>query len=313
MMKLGGKLLVLIAVLVCIAVVSTGYAIFVTQTLQNERETGKSITVLDDMGRIVHIGKVERIISTSPSNTEILFAIGAGHLVVGVDNYSDYPSEAVNITKVGDFISLNVERIVSLQPDVVFAYYGQKEGIERLEALGISVVTFHAETLNDTFHDIQLAGYICGKTENATNLVAQLQQRVEDIRSKTQQLNDSQHPRVYYELWNNPYMSAGPGSYINDLIRIAGGTNIAANASKDYPILSEEFILSANPDIIITSSMNIDSPEKIMQRAGWQEINAVKNHSVYMIDDNLVSRPGPRIVEGLETLAKIIHPEIFGN
>lgn len=321
------KYLAVVIVLAILCIASLAYAVAVTEVLMSERMRNTSgtsggenntqnetLTVVDDMGRVVKIPQpVSRVVSTAPSNTEILFAVGAGPLVVGVDNYSDYPDEVKNLTKVGDFVSMNVELIYSLKPDVVFAYYGQRMGIERLAELGIPVVTIRPQTIEDVMNEILLIGTICGKRENAESLVNNLTQRIEKVVNATKDLPDTARPRVYYECWNSPYMSAGPGSFINDLIRMAGGTNIAANASKDYPILAEEFIIQANPQVIITSSMNMDTPEKIMQRENWQSIEAVKQGKVYAIDDNLISRPGPRIVEGLELLAKLIHPEIFGG
>ncbi|MCX8173926.1 MAG: cobalamin-binding protein [Thermoplasmata archaeon] len=308
------KIIGIIVILAILCIASAGYALLVTKELMSEREKGGELTVVDDMGRVVKLSlPVTRVVSTAPSNTEILFAIGAGDFVVGVDNYSDYPAEALNLTKVGDFVSLNVELIYSLKPDVVFAYYGQRAGIERLSELGIPVITIRPQTLEDVLNEIMLIGTVCGKREKAENLMNELRQRINIVVNLTQNLGDNERPRVYYECWNSPYISAGPGSFMNDLIRIAGGTNIAANASRDYPVLAEEFILYANPEIIITSSMNLDTPEKIMQRPNWQNIDAVKHGKVYAVDDNLISRAGPRIVDGLETLAKLIHPEIFGG
>lgn len=305
------KVWAVIFALVILCVATAGYALFLAGELK-AKESG--YLVVDDMGRVVKVPMpVSRVVSTAPSNTEILFAVGAGGLVVGVDNYSDYPEEAKNITKVGDFATPNVELILSLKPDVIFAYYGQRPAIEKLESLGMAVVTIRPQNLDDILKDIMLIGTICGKQKNASELVEHLKARIENITKKTANLTDEQRPKVYYELWNNPFMSAGPGSFINDLIRLAGGKNIAANASRDYPVLTEEYILYANPDIIITSNMNLDTPEKIMQRANWQNVNAVKNRKVYAVDDNLVNRPGPRIVDGLEELAKLIHPEIFGG
>ncbi|MEM3396030.1 MAG: cobalamin-binding protein [Thermoplasmata archaeon] len=312
--KKNFKIIGIVTVLAILCVASVGYAVLVTNELIIGREKVDVLTVVDDMGRVVKVPQpVTRVVSTAPSNTEILFAVGAGNLIVGVDNYSDYPEQAKNLTKVGDFVGLNVELIYSLKPDVVFAYYGQRVGIERLSELGIPVVTMRPQTIEDVLNEILLIGTICGKRDKAENYVNQLRQRIDAVVNATKDLDESQRPKVYYECWNSPYISAGPGSFINDLIRMAGGKNIAANTSKDYPVLTEEFILYANPEIIITSSMNIDTPEKIMQRQNWQNIDAVKQGKVYSIDDNIISRAGPRIVDGLELVAKLIHPEIFGG
>lgn len=301
-------------VLAVLCIASAGYALLVTKELAVEREKKEYLTIVDDMGRVVQVPQpVRRVVSTAASNTEILFAVGACNLVVGVDNYSDYPEDVRNITKIGDFVSLNVELIYSLKPDVVFAYYGQRVGIERLSELGIPVVTIRPQSVEDVMKEIMIIGTICGKRENASVLVNQCRQRIDAVVNLTKSLAENERPKVYYECWNSPYISAGPGSFIDDLIRMAGGTNIAANTSKDYPVLTEELILYANPEIIITSSMNVDTPEKIMQRQNWQNIDAIRERKVYSVDDNIISRPGPRIVEGLELLAKLIHPEIFGG
>ncbi len=268
--------------------------------------------VKDDMGRKIYInGTVERIVSLAPSNTEILFAIGAGNKVVGVTDFCDYPPEAVErikngtIKSVGGFVNISVEKMVSLQPDVVFAYYGQEKIIEELDNLSIPTVVFNPKNIDMIYNDILIAGKVTGFEENARTLVNEMKNRVNEITSK---VKDLQRKRVFFIVWGNPLMTAGSDTFINQLIELAGGENIFDDLS-GWPSINIESVMERNPDIIILTPYCGITAQDILNN--WsREINAVKNESVYTIEDlNILIRPGPRIVEGLETLAKIIHPE----
>lgn len=312
---------VVITAIMCSAAFAVGYVI--SQPKQDSSpeieanivldEFGRivSMTVVDDYGRTVELdGVPQRIVSASPTPTEILFAVGAGDQIVGVDDFSDYPEEAKNKTKVGSF-ELNVEVIVALEPDLVICSDLVPEAdLTQIEGHGIPYFILATRTLEDVFKDVRLAGVLTGHIQEAEALASSLEARVEAVTEKTLAQGVSK-PRVYLEYY--PMWTFGPGSYGDDLITLAGGTNIAANTSSEYPELNAEFIIAADPEIIVytVGPMSVTTAEEIASRPGWDEITAVKEGSIYPIDDNIISRYGPRIVDGLEALALLVHPELY--
>jgi iron complex transport system substrate-binding protein len=278
--------------------------------------------VVDGFGRNVTIGRLPtRIVSLQPSNTEILFAIGAGDRVVGVTRYCDYPPEVLarvkdgSIKVVGGFTDPNMELIVSLRPDLVLAWgHLQKEAVSSLETKGLIVVALYPKTVADIPEDIKLVGRIVGRSDAAMQLAESLEKRINIVLDKTGAA--AYKPRVYFEIWYDPLMSVGPGTYIDDLITMAGGVNIFADSKTPYPEVNSEIIIERDPEIIIVTRgyMGLaieDAKSKIRDRPGWASISAVLNNQIYEVDENMVYRSGPRIVDGLETLAVTIHPEFF--
>jgi iron complex transport system substrate-binding protein len=274
-------------------------------------ETVGQFTIVDDYGRTVTLdGIPQRIVSVAPTPTEMLFAVGAGEQVVGVDDYSDYPAEAADLTKVGAY-PVNIEAIISLQPDlIVSGDLVPRAQLDQLASEGIPYVLFADRTLEDIFKTIRLAGVITGHVSEADALATDLERRVDAVSNKT--LADGVlKPRVYVEYY--PMFTYGPGSFGDDLIYLAGGENIAHNTSSEYPEVLDEFVLAQDPEIIVYTSgvMSSTTAESIAARPGWENISAITNDMIFSVDDNLLSRYGPRIVDGLEELAAIIHPELF--
>ncbi|MCG0278280.1 MAG: cobalamin-binding protein [Thermanaeromonas sp.] len=279
--------------------------------------SGYPLTVTDGMGREVTLkARPERLVSLSPGNTEILFALGLGGKVVGVDDYSDYPPEAVDIPKIGGFSNPNVEKIVALKPDLVLATNMHEEAVRRLEEIGIPVAVVSPKTVEGILDSIEWIGKLTGASEDASRLVADLRERLEKVKAVVEKIPLDKRPWVYYEVYSDPLMTAGPQTFIGQLIELAGGRNIAYDAQTDYPEFSAETVIERNPDVIIfpqwhgSESLTV---ERLKSRSGWQEIKAVKNNRVFGVDANIVSRPGPRVVDALELLAEIIHPELFGE
>lgn len=270
--------------------------------------------VTDSRGQEVAVpAEVKRIISLAPSNTEILFALGLGDKVVGVTNFCDYPEEAKAVEKVGDAFNMNVEKIVSLSPDLVVAIGGMTEVMARLEELGIAVLVLQPTDLESIYQTIELVGQAAGAQDAAQALVAAMRERVEAITAKVAGLEE--RPKVFYELDATdpakPY-TPGPGTWHDQFIRLAGGVNIAGEVEMPWVQFSTEEIIVQDPAIIVLGDANYGvSAADVAQRAGWEVIAAVRNGAVYPIDDNLISRPGPRVVEGIEALAQIIHPELL--
>ncbi len=274
-------------------------------------DDGDSILLVDDYGRTIKLDSLpERIVSTAPTPTEMLFAVGAGDLVVGVDSYSDYPAEVANITKVGDY-TLSTEVIISLQPDlIVSSDLVPLSQLELLEDQGIPFVILATRTLDDVLRDLRLVGILTGHVDEANELADELEDRIDAVTSKTQAV-DLVKPRTYIEYY--PYWTYGPGSFGDDLIALAGGTNIAENTSSEYPMLTSEFVIAQDPEIIVytVGYMTTTTADEISSRPGWDVITAVSEGSIYSMDDNLLSRYGPRIVDGLEDLAALLHPALF--
>jgi iron complex transport system substrate-binding protein len=268
-------------------------------------------TVADFQNRSVTLpARPERIVSIGPSITEFLFALGAGPRVVGVDDFSDEPAAAKQIEKVGG-IKVNFEKVVSLRPDLVLSVKFSDGTIEKLAATGLLVIVVDPQTIGDVARTASLLGRVVGSDGEA--LARDIQKRVDDVRSKTS--SAATKPRVYHEIdASDPtkIFTVGPGSYIQDLIEIAGGQNIAARATSAYPQLSAEEILRSDPEIIVLAAAEYSAkPEQVAARSGWSAISAVKNAHILTIAPNLINRPGPRVGEAAEAYARLVHPELF--
>ena len=272
------------------------------------------ITLTDQLGRTVTIDKIpQRIVSLSPSDTEILFALGLGDKVVGVTEYCDYPPEAKNIASIGGFSNPNIEQIVALSPDLILGDSIQKDNIiPQLEAKGLTVFGIDPKNINEVLQSITLIGDITGAKDAATNLVSQMQSQINAIVNKTKDLTNEQKPGVYYIVWHEPIMVAGSATLEDELINLAGGINLGGNLGSYYD-LSLETILEANPDVLIISSdMGTDATlNYVLAESRLNETSALQNNRVYGVDTNLSGRTGPRIVQGLLEFARCIHPELF--
>ena len=255
----------------------------------------------------------ERIVSLAPSNTEILFDLNIEEKIVGVTDYCDFPEAAKNKEKVGGFSDPNIEKIISLKPDLVIATGMHEKQVEELEKLNIPSVVLDPKDFDGMFDSIEIIGKAVGCEPEALNLVETLKARVKEVDDKISGIPENERPKIYYELWPSPITSVGPGTFVDSIIQLAGGENIAGDAKKAYPEYSQEMIIDKNPDIIIFShhGSSQQSAEDILERPGWQDINAIKNDKVFYIEENIVQRATPRLVDGLEHLARIIHPELF--
>lgn len=273
------------------------------------------MTLTDGLGREVALeAPALRVVSLAPSNTEILFALGAGDKVVGRDEFSDYPEEAKALPSVGGSMGeYSVEAIVALEPDLVLAAgINNPELVKQLEDLGITVYYLaNPTTLEEMYVNLEIVAQLTG--EDPTKLTDSLKARVAAVDEKIAPL--SSRPSVFYEIDatdpSKPY-TYGPGTFGDLLISRAGGFNIASQVTDPYPQLSLEQIVTDNPSVIILGdSMWGVTPESVAARPGWESVAAVQNGQVFAFDDNLVSRPGPRLVDGLEQLAKLLHPGLF--
>ena len=284
------------------------------QAVPTKAATPMSFT--DGLGRKINLEQApQRIVSLAPSNTEILFAIGAGSQVVGRDTLSDFPQEAKKLTDIGStFDALNTEKIVSLKPDLVLAAeINTPEQVKQLESLGLTVYYLkNPSTLEEMYKNLEIVGQMTGHKEEAATLTESLKKRVAAVDEKIAPI--SSRPNVFYELdATDPAkpFTAGKGTFITQLIERAGGHNIAADLD-GYPQMSLEQVVAANPAFIILGDARYGvTPESIAKRPGWSDLSAVKNGKVLPFNDDLVSRPGPRLVDALEELAKLLRPELF--
>jgi iron complex transport system substrate-binding protein len=284
-------------------------------TACTQTSTPSSVTYVDDIGRTVQItGIPQRIISLSPSNTEMVYALGLQDRLVGVTSYDDYPPDAKTKPIVSDYSTVDLEKIVNAKPDLVLADNIQKnDTIPALEKLGITVYTMTPNNTDGIFNEIKVLGRITGKTQAADNLVSNLQTRIQAVADKTAKLTDAEKPCVLFVTWYDPIWTAGSDTMIQYLIDQAGGTNIAGDLY-GYATITLESVIQRNPQVIVVmSSMGAqnESLDYIMSNEQFKSTDAVKNGRVYEIDADIFGRTTPRIVDGLETLAKIIHPELF--
>jgi iron complex transport system substrate-binding protein len=276
------------------------------------------LTLTDSNDRKVTVAaQPQKIVSLSPSDTEIVYALGQGAKLVAVDQFSDYPPEAKsNLNIGGSRGNFDLEKIVALAPDLVLAAGPTPADIiKKLEDLKLTVVVISSKktTLDSILSDIKLAGSILGVPAQARQLTQSMQQRLDGLKTKVAAAKT--RPKVYWELdganTSKPY-TVGAGNFVHDLITFAGGENVISGLSASFSQVGAEAVIAANPEVIILSDAAYGiSPESVKARSGWDAVSAVKSGKVFPIDDNLVSRPGPRIVEGLEAAARLIHPELF--
>ncbi len=252
-----------------------------------------------------------RIVSLSPSITETVFAIGAGELLYGRTDFCNYPEEALQIESVGGFDgkTLSLEKIIALKPTIVLGVYAMHDFMENaLKASGIPLYLSRVNTIEDVYNEILYVGQISGYLQGAQELVSQMKEKITKVQSYTEK--KSAVKKVYWEVDSSPYISVGNKTYINERINIAtGGQNIFSDLNSEYPVVSEETIIARNPDVII---MPVYTKEEMtgfdnnihFQRKNWENVLAVKNDSVYRIFSDYISRTGPRIVLGIELIAR---------
>ncbi len=273
------------------------------------------LIITDDTGRSFALnGPPERIMTLAPSNTEIVFALGSGDRVVAVDQWSDFPPMARSKPKISPF-SPSLEQIVKLRPELIFSARGAAEPLLPLERHGIAVVVLAPKTVEDIYRNIRLIGRILGAGANAERLIRGMRQRVDAVLARVQ---GAPRPKVFVELDgtdpNRPF-TAGPGSFVDVLIRLAGGANVAGSSRLVWPQFSLEELMKADPDLIIVGDAKVptspQTPAMVVGRPGWHHLRAVRSGAIHSIDAELISRPGPRIVKGLETLARLFQPARF--
>ncbi|MDI3317485.1 MAG: cobalamin-binding protein [Bacillota bacterium] len=271
------------------------------------------LRVVDDLGRSVLIERApRRVVSLGPSNTQILFAVGAGRRVVGVDKFSTEPAAAQSLPKVGGLTDPDFEAIVARRPDLVLTTdINAQQVVQRLDSLHIPVLVLNPKNLEDVHRGIRLVGRVLDLQAGAAAVVRSMEAKERQVEARVADIPASQRVKVYYEVWDNPEMTAGPGSFIDDLIRRAGGVNVADDATSPWPNYSVEKIVAHDPDVILTPFASGYQQLLHGQRPAWNSIRAVRRHRVYLVPQNLVSEPGPDLVQALELIARDLYPERF--
>ena len=273
------------------------------------------LTVKDATGESITFKEApKKIVSISPAETESLFALGLDEQVVGVSDYDDYPAAATTKPKMGGLYNPNEEAIIAAQPDLVLTGISMSvEAAKHLRDLGITIYKTDPKSVDDVISNIEVFGQITDHQAEAKTVVDKMKKERDEVTEAVKSLTPEQKKKVYIEFslgW-----TVGSGEFMDELINLAGGVNVAAGTAGWYEI-SEEKIINDNPDVILFSKNVIDDKSKkkldelIKARSGWDQINAVKNNAIYGLDDNLVSRPGPRVTEGLKEIASAIYPEL---
>lgn len=272
------------------------------------------LEMTDEAGRRVKLEQVpRRIVALAPSITECLFALGLDQEVVGVTEYTNFPPQAASRPKVGSYVHLQLEAIVALRPDLVLATRdgNPKEQIRRLEEMGLKVFVLDPRSLEGLFNTLLSLGELLQRREEASALVSRMQERIEGIKRS---LENTFRPRVLLQVGAQPLVVAGADTLQDHLIGLAGGQNVAASVGRGYPMLSLERVMTMAPEVIIISSMadpkGAEQEKEKWKR--WKEIPAVSNGRIHVLDGDVIDRPSPRVVDGLEELAGMIHPELLG-
>lgn len=247
----------------------------------------------------------QSIVALSPSAAEILFAVGAGNQVSAVSEFTDYPPEASKKPVVGGFDgkTISMESILSFKPDLVYITDGMHNFmIEQLDSYGIQYYLSKADSIATVEQEILDIGKITGHQSQAETVVSQMKQKIDGAMKQVQ----NQNCNVYYEVWNSPFISAGSKSYISDVLAVCGGKNIFNDIDDAYPMVSEESIISRKPDVIFIPQSSGIRAEDVKNRSGWDSIPAVVNNRIFIIDDNVYTRPGPRVADVVEEISEFL-------
>jgi iron complex transport system substrate-binding protein len=272
-----------------------------------------SKTFKDEVGREVIVPfPPKKIISLAPNVTEILFSLGLDQEIVGVSIHCNFPEKVQSKVRVGSYISLDFEKIVSLKPDLIIATGAgnTRDMVDRLERLGFPTYVIFPKNVEDVTWSVGHLSQLVGREKEGEEIIQEMKRRRERVVALTRGLP---RPRVFLQIGEAPIVTVGKNSFADDLIRLAGGDNVAGNEKEMYPRFGMEEILKRSPEVILISSMNPrGNYQKVLQEwSRWKTIPAVKNGQIYLIDSDLIDRPSPRIIEGLEEMARILHPERF--
>ncbi|MFB4473184.1 ABC transporter substrate-binding protein [Oceanobacillus caeni] len=288
-----------------------------TEQAEQAGDQAFPVTITDATDQEVTIEKEpEKIVSLIPSNTEIAFALGLGDKVVGVSDNDNYPEEVADIEKIGG-MEFNIEKIISLEPDLVLAHASSmgssEEGFQQLRDSGIPVLVVNdATNFNQVYDTIQIIGQVTGTEEEAETIITDMKNEFDDIQAKAEEVADKKS--VIFEISPAPEIYVGgKNTFMDEILATINADN--AIEEEGWPKVDEETLLGYNPDVIITTygEYTEDAIDQVKERKGWEDVTAVKEDQVFDVQTDLVSRPGPRLVEGVKEVAKAVYPEIFSE
>jgi len=293
--------------------VLTGFLILLSSLIWAPPSHSSSQQFKDEVGREVIVPfPPKKIVSLAPNITEILFSLGLDQEIVGVSIHCNFPEKAKSRVRVGSYISLDFEKIVSLRPDLIIATGAgnTRDMVERLDRLGFPTYVIFPKNIEDVIRSVGHLSQLVGREKEGVDIIQEMKRRRERVVELTQGLP---RPRVFLQIGEAPVVTVGKNSFADDLIRLAGGKNVAGNEKERYPRFGMEEILKRSPEVILISSMNPGGNyQRVVQEwSRWKTIPAVKNGRIHLIDSDLIDRPSPRIIEGLEEMARILHPEKF--
>jgi iron complex transport system substrate-binding protein len=288
-----------------------------SQAVEQANSPALEIQVVDRLDRKVSFTAFpKRVVSLTPSTTELLFAIGAGAQVVGATEYCNYPPEATRVPRVGagTLESISRETILSLQPDLVLCKWDRHQPlIDPLERFGVQVIAVGPEALQELFDEAELLGRVLGHEQQARELIDSMTARRDKLAAMVQTVPIDNRRRIFYEVWDEPLMTAGPKSFIGEIIEIGGMQNIFADVSGRYPKVSSEVVVHRDPEVILAPTSHAEhiSVESILGRQGWGNVRAIRDKQVYLIDGDSVSRCGPRLLDALEEMMRVVYPDLW--
>jgi iron complex transport system substrate-binding protein len=293
--------------------VLAGFLILLSSLIWAPHTHSSSQRFKDEVGReVVVLFPPKKIVSLAPNITEILFSLGLDREIVGVSIHCNFPEKVQSKVRVGSYISLDFEKIVSLKPDLIIATGAgnTRDMVERLERLGFPTYVIFPRNVEDVIRSVGHLGQLVGREKEGVEIIQEMKRRRERVVERTLGLP---RPRVFLQIGEAPVVTVGKNSFADDLIRLAGGDNVAGNEKEMYPRFGMEEILKRSPEVILISSMNPrGNYQKALQEwSRWKTIPAVKNGRIHLIDSDLIDRPSPRIIEGLEEMARLLHPERF--
>ncbi len=278
---------------------------------ENSVNTVYPFKFTDDSGKEIVLEKApDKVASGSPSITEIIFAIKANDNLVGVTQFCNFPEEAMKIDITGDYNGPSIEKLIEFGANVYITDHIADDVRKTLEDAKITVIVLASKNYEDVFSKILLMGQIFDKNKEADSTLISMKNREAALLNA---IKDLKSKRVFYEVWHDPLMTSGPGSFIDEMIKMLGSENIASDAASAYAEFSVETLIERNPEVYITANDGMKTVEDIKARTGYDQIDAIKNDRIYFLDSDIISRPGPRIVEGLEILAEAIYSEVFNG
>lgn len=277
------------------------------QTEETAGQTQYPLEITDGLGNSVRLDKEpEKIVSLAPNVTEILFALGLGDKIAGTSEFSDYPAEAAEIETVGGAMGFDMERITALEPDLVITN-GVVEGLDTTAANAeFAAAGYYPQSMEEVQAQILQVGELTNRQTEAAAIVANMKERIEAVQESVKGLDA---PTVFYEVWGDPLMVAGKGSFINEIITLAGGVDVAGDA-EPYSNYDVEQLVEKNPDIYLINDGDPNvSAELLKARPGYEGLDALNNDRVLSVNADWISRPGPRLIDGLEAVADLLHPD----